>query len=386
MGAPVKRPRALFVQPTLRPPGGGNGVAAWMIQALAADYDVTLLAWSVDIAGINRHFGTALDAAAITVIQPPALLRGIVDAVPLHLSRFKDAILRRMCHRLSQSYDVAASAFNEFDFGRQGIQYVHYPTRHIAPLPDLLRWFHRAWAVRAYDRFVETLAPFDDERMKQNTTLSNSAWTARLLKDLHGLCADVLHPPAYWGGPTIAWEAREEGFLCAGRISPEKEIAAVVEIVRQVRRRHPRAHLHLIGPADHATYARRVAALAAANSDWVTWHGHVGREELEDLIARHRYGIHGMREEHFGMAVAEMARAGCITFVPAGGGQVEVADPDLLYASIEDAVARIERVLDDPEEQQRLSAAARRRTAHLDPERFMDTIRGYALRLQEVRR
>ena len=41
-------------------------------------------------------------------------------------------------------------------------------------------------------------------------------------------------------------------------------------------------------------------------------------------MATHRYGIHGMREEHFGMAPAEMARAGAIVWVPRGGGQTEI--------------------------------------------------------------
>ena len=34
--------------------------------------------------------------------------------------------------------------------------------------------------------------------------------------------------------------------------------------------------------------------------------------------------LHGMREEHFGMAPAEMARAGVIVWVPNGGGQMEI--------------------------------------------------------------
>jgi len=39
----TRRPRLLFVQPSLQPPGGGNGVAAWMLQALKDDYDITVV-------------------------------------------------------------------------------------------------------------------------------------------------------------------------------------------------------------------------------------------------------------------------------------------------------------------------------------------------------
>lgn len=34
-GHSMPRPRVLVVQPSLQPPGGGNSVAAWMLQALA---------------------------------------------------------------------------------------------------------------------------------------------------------------------------------------------------------------------------------------------------------------------------------------------------------------------------------------------------------------
>lgn len=56
------------------------------------------------------------------------------------------------------------------------------------------------------------------------------------------------------------------------------------------------------------------------------------------------------------MAPAELARAGCIVWVPAGGGQTEIVgqEPALMYHSDDDAVAKIVRTLSDPLEQQRL--------------------------------
>ena len=41
-------------------------------------------------------------------------------------------------------------------------------------------------------------------------------------------------------------------------------------------------------------------------------------------MAQHRYGIHTMENEHFGIGVAEMVRAGCIPFVHDSGGPVEI--------------------------------------------------------------
>src|SRR5262249_61339177 len=53
--------RILFVQPSMQPPGGGNGVAAWMLQALADRHRVTVLTckrWEPE--AIDAVFGTRL--------------------------------------------------------------------------------------------------------------------------------------------------------------------------------------------------------------------------------------------------------------------------------------------------------------------------------------
>jgi len=93
-------------------------------------------------------------------------------------------------------------------------------------------------------------------------------------------------------------------------------------------------------------------------------------------MARHRYAIHGMVDEHFGMAVAEMARAGCIVFAHDSGGQREItADPRLLYADDDDAVAKIEAVLADEAGQPQIGAALRERGSRFSSERFASTLR-----------
>ena len=83
-------------------------------------------------------------------------------------------------------------------------------------------------------------------------------------------------------------------------------------------------------------------------------------------MATHRYGIHGMREEHFGMAPAELARAGCIVWVPQGGGQMEIVghEPALMFSTDSEAVEKIVATLGDP------GRAARLRVALTATDRF----------------
>ena len=67
------------------------------------------------------------------------------------------------------------------------------------------------------------------------------------------------------------------------------------------------------------------------------------------LIPQHRYGIHGMTGEHFGIAPAELQLAGCLTFVPSDGGQTEIVEGDerVMYHDVDDAVRKISHVLSD---------------------------------------
>jgi hypothetical protein len=76
------------------------------------------------------------------------------------------------------------------------------------------------------------------------------------------------------------------------------------------------------------------------------------------------------------MATAELVRAGCVTWVPDGGGQVEiVADARLTYTSVDDAVARILHVLRTPAEQAALRAHLAARGSLFSSERFVCQIR-----------
>ena len=102
-------------------------------------------------------------------------------------------------------------------------------------------------------------------------------------------------------------------------------------------------------------------------------------------MATHRYGIHGMREEHFGMAPAEMIRAGLIVWVPRGGGQVEIVgdEPALTYETEEEAASAILRVITDPAEQDRLRRHLAERSSLFGTDRFVKEVRSIVAQFQE---
>lgn len=373
--------RVLLVQPSLQPPGGGNGVAAWMLQALAGVHHVTVLSWTpVDVDDIDRFFGTTLTTSSFDTIVMPRSWRLLPDVSPLPLALVRSALLMRYARRVSDRFDVLIGVHNEVDYGRRGIQYVHYPT-YIRPRPEVdYRWYHRVPPLLgAYYRIADAVAGFSLERVKENVTLTNSKWTAACIRDFLGVEARVLYPPVVGASDPRPWEDRQNGFLAVGRISPEKEYERLIHILSRIRAVGHDVTLTIVGTWDRQVrgYVDRLQQLARAAGPWVRLRQNVSRAELQHLMASHRYGIHGMREEHFGMAPAEMAASGMIVWVPAGGGQMEIVgdEPALLYTSNEEAIAQIARTLSQAAEQDRLRGYLSARAKLLDTHRFVAEIR-----------
>jgi glycosyltransferase involved in cell wall biosynthesis len=84
-----------------------------------------------------------------------------------------------------------------------------------------------------------------------------------------------------------------------------------------------------------------------------------------------------MQEEHFGIAPAELQRAGCIPFVHNSGGQVEIVGGDarLTFDSVENAAEKITRVIENRALQNQLRAQMVDRRSWFTAERFCDSVR-----------
>jgi glycosyltransferase involved in cell wall biosynthesis len=308
---------------------------------------------------INRFFGTHLRSSDFDTIVVPRWWRAIPDHLPVPARLVKLSLLMRYTRRVSAGFDVVFGVFNETDYGRRGIQYVHYPT-YLRPRPAVdLRWYHPPQrGLNIYYRLTDWIAGFSLERMKHNVTLVNSDWTGAHVERFLGIQTQTLYPPVVDPAPGLPWSDRTNGFLAIGRVSPEKEFERVMRVLARVRERVPDVTLTVVGTWDrHARrYRDHLLALATSLGSWIDFRHDLSRDQVRNLMATHRYGIHGMREEHFGMAAAELARAGCIVWVPRGGGQMEVVggEPALMYDSEDDAVEKIARTLASPAEQDRL--------------------------------
>lgn len=374
--------RVLLVQPSLNPPGGANCVAAWMVDALQ---DVSALSIVTlepsDWTRINAHYGTHVDPGKIAEHVEAPRLAPILDAASLRLALVRLGVVLRAARRLDREvgYDLVMGADNEMDFGRVGLQYVHYPALHHFEHDARPRWFHRIPPlVGIYRQLALRAAGFSIERALANRTLVNSQYIADRFRALYGVVPEVLHPPVPGPFPEVPWSQREDEFVCLGRLSPEKEIAKVVGILEAVRARGHAVRLRLIGPpARDRGFRRELDRLLARHAAWVRIEGSLSRRDVAERVSRCRYGIHGMVGEHFGIAVAEMQRAGCLVFAPARGGPAEILGGDrrLLYDDPSAAVERIDRVLRDAALREDARRASAVRSDRFTAERFVAALR-----------
>ena len=376
------RRRLLVLLPDLNGVGGGNVLAAWALQAVVPDHDVTVLTSRKPLlAAVNGYAGTALVEGSFRVELVPGWDRFLRRVWPTPVALVHRHVLMRAGRRRAAGFDLVLSFENEVDVGRRALQYVHFPWG-VWPRPDVdLRWYHFRRAVAAYYAVLRVLFPVSRERIAANETLVNSDWTGRKFVEVYGGTTRTVFPPAPGRFPEVPWEERLDRIVVAGRFSPEKALGKVIAIVERVRARGHPVTLLLAGTRERSgvvgRYADRILALARERSDWVDVRMNVPRNELESFVAHSRWGLHGMAEEHYGMVVAEMVLAGCVPFVPNGGGAVEIVGelPEVRYASVEDAVAKIVAVRSDPALLLRLRNALSARRPFLGADRFVQEIR-----------
>ncbi len=371
--------RILLVPHDLNHAGGGTCVAAWALQALAGRHEVWVLSWQpAELDRTNRNFGTELTQDSVRLLTVnPALVRAL-SWVPVPLAHLRQHLLYRKARELVATgrFDVVMGGMNEIDVGVPAVQYVHFPSAYW-PRPDAdLRWYHVAPLVRAYRWFGSLLSGFDEDRVARNLTLSNSDWTGRRFEERYGTRTRTVYPPVPGGFPEVPFDQRDRAFIVVGRIAREKRLEEIIEILAMVRARGHATTLTVVGHADSPEYMKQLTRIAAPHLSWIRFCLDVPRARMVELIARHRYGIHAMQEEHFGIAPAELQRGGCITFVPDTGGPPEIVGGDerVIFASIEEAVEKIDRVLSDPLLESAVQRDVARRGTAFSEERFMREI------------
>ncbi len=361
--------------------GGSECGALWAAHTIQEQGgEVSIVGPSdVDFASLDSAFGTEIEAS---------LRDRRIQYVPLEINaRWRSLGFSAYLHQFGAlarhadlPCDLFISAYNPIDFGKPAIQLIgdftfdhevnqlldpegtrkgnafHSHVRDIAratcsrffPKPDLVRLQERG------DLFVAV-----------------SHWTRRVLREHYGIeNLPILYPPVPESTPVESPDKVPWRFVYIGRISPEKRIERMIRILSEVRKEFP-IEFRIVGGIPDNSYGHRIGQMVEAN-DWITSCGRlVGPEKLRELSSA-SFAIQGRDNEPFGIAVAEMAKAGCILFCPRNGGQFEIIERDeLTFSDDAEAVERILHILSlSPEERQKWRELIVRQASRFPPSRF----------------
>lgn len=371
----VRRPKILFVHPNLYGFGGAELHcirAMEQVQAMGAHVTLVHAGGPFDGDRLEKWSGVKLDPDITRFISVPGarILRRLKRMALLEF-----ALASRWARGLAKDFDLVATFYGECTISHPRVlQYIAYPVFSSDRLSlEHLGAYRPGWRYVArflYQEFCKLLAGWDPQVIRKHKTFANSRWTGAQFKRLFGGDASVeaLYPGASVAiGPASAdyfpFDQRNDNFVMIGRVVPGKRVEMGVEIVRRLREeKGHQVGLVIIGRAT-SPYFESFSSLIA-KKPWIRWHDDLGRDELERLVARQKWGLHCFPFEHYGFAPAELQALGCVTFVPDDGGQTEIVDDSALrFSDCDDAVAKIDRVLSNPETHPRLVSDGAHRSA-----------------------
>lgn len=373
------RPSIAIIHPSLKVGGGSEAVALWTIEALYKKYPVSLVTMEEpDISLLNEYYCTNIEKKRIDirVVPFPYLLsRG-----PGSLKKYKLSIY---CQDKLKDHDLLISSYNVMDFKRKGIQIIgdfsfdDELRRNLDSPPGGLKGiFYKKSPFRTlYLIISEFVSRSSKKGWQQNNTIANSNWSKKVLKDNYNLESVTIYPPVFGSYIKKKWEYREDGFIYLGRITPEKGIDRIISILSNVRKYDKKIHLHIFGNMEISSYANSIVKLYEKNRDWIYLDGPVYGITKMKILADHKYAVSGRWNEPFGIAIAELIKAGNIVWVPNGGGQVEIVNNQkLIYSSNQDAEHKIIEVLNSKNNQDKLLRHLKKQSKQFSSHRFKNEI------------
>lgn len=364
--------------------GGAEALCMHVLEALQDDDELTLLTrQQAQLDELNQYYGTAV--SDVNIETPSIGGVKFESAMPIikqiqggrlgFLRPFRFTLFHLACRSYFRESDLVFNTYSAMDTQYPTIQYVHYPqfTRsknQFETIPDN--------PVHGFLDSAVTALGGPNPSSPNNTILTNSEWTAELFEKIHGIEPTVVYPPIRTDefSETIPISEQELGFLVIGRVVEGKGQLRAIEIIQKLRERGHDVHLHIIGPPTSPDYVAEIEYIASA-SDFITYEGRLPRDELVQMLQRHRYGLHTMPNEHFGMVIAEMVTADTLPFLPNQGGQCEIVNHQagLLYNDVDDAVERIDRVLSNPDHERKLRESLPDVKTQYGVTRFQEQIR-----------
>lgn len=310
--------RAAVFSPYLTTLGGGERYLASMIQTLANEMPVDILAFShLDLSGYKRLLGIDLRDVSLRKLQRSERLNGVP-----YLRKW---ITESVVSRVSEEYELFINYEHvPFIMGRaQKNVYIC----HVPPAKHILRLSIASLGIdmslKSYDYLI-----------------ASSQFTRTVAEEVYRRPFELVYPPVAVHRQEVSFGEKEKIILSVGRFYPGAHSKRQLELIaafKEVYRIYPTWSLHLVGGNSGTRASEQYLArcMRDAKGYPVFFHPNANSRDLWDLYEKatvywHAKGLgaderhHPDQTEHFGISTVEAMSAGCIPIVIDSGGQREI--------------------------------------------------------------
>jgi len=353
----------LFVHPDLTYLGGAERVLIHMIRALR-DFNLSLLANRWNPVEITDRF--KVKAEKVNWIQCKSFSQKLHHLGAYQWIRYSNS-LNEIVRDISEDYDIIIETQQVYLTPPSKtflVNYLHYPYLLVPP-PEVNRL-----DIRIYYAILRCLLL---KRVKRiNLALTNSPFTAELIKNYLGIKPIVVYPPVEVEefNSTKDWDYREDKVVNIGAFIPFKRQLTLLKIARLL----PDIKFVLIGLVvkQHAEYYKKIVKSKPKN---VTVMHDISPRELKEELSTSKIYVH-LCPEHFGISVIEAVAAGCAPIVYHIGGPIEIlADSALSWSNTEELTNHIKRIVNNKELWEKMVKKAKHKASKFKSSIFEQKIR-----------
>jgi glycosyltransferase involved in cell wall biosynthesis len=321
--------------PTLDWYGGAEVVAVAMANSLAQNgYDVVIFVNNtLDQKRIRDMVGEPLWPSIKVTVNPTFLKpRGYFD---IYESAYRSLVYKSHC-------DLLVDTYSNCVFPWSNVSYIHYPIviNRARFGPGFLKDLRFTDALVApYVFFQKRLQDY-----KGKLIFTNSYFTAKVIKDSLGIKPKVLYPPIpnffFQQDCSMTEQPREDLVVTTARFGYGKGVELVPDIANLTCKN---IHYVMIGLAHNQSVIQAVKNkikrlhLEAR----ITVVPNASRQDIRNYLSRAKVYLHTMKNEHFGISIAEAMSMGCIPVVHNSGGAPEFVPNRYRYPTIRHAAVII---------------------------------------------
>ncbi|MEM3926869.1 MAG: glycosyltransferase [Desulfurococcaceae archaeon] len=263
------------------------------------------------------------------------------------------------------------------------ISYIHYPL--ILPTME-----SKSIHLKFYDWIINHVA----RKMhgKPRLVLTNSAWTAKIIKDVFEIDAEVIYPPVDVDYFLYDGRKKEKIILTISRFTPEKNLHLLPRVASSLSDYEwylvgslgtTRSELDVSNRVLRRIW-KEIKKLEIKNFHVVI---NLPRKELRELLLKANFYVHPMFAEHFGISIAEAISAGCIPIVYRDGGAwTDIVSPinhELGYTTLSEVHDIIRSLEKSPDKMEKLRTRSieysRKFKTEVFREKFINILEKYGI-------